>query len=224
MTNPGAPVDANGNSTFAAALVTSNQTSNPTSVTNQELQARLAMVPSTAIDAGSLSAAFPGVNFRTFESMQWGFWTGQVVFPDPLVTGGRTDRYALATWIAGALPAIGDIPASGTATYSGHAIGTVFDNGARYQAAGSYTQSWNFGSDSGNATISNFDGRGTISGSLTSSNRREFTGSLSNGAGVSGNLAGSFFRGTSDAVKNVGGNFNLSGTNYQAAGIVAGQR
>ncbi|MBI3506029.1 MAG: FecR domain-containing protein [Proteobacteria bacterium] len=225
MTNPGAGVDAQGNPNFNAALVTSNLTNSPTSVTNQGLQARLAMIPSTAIDSASLNAAFTGATFQNFESMQWGFWTGQVQFPDPLVTGGRTDRYALATWVAGVLPTIGSIPASGTATYTGHAIGTVYNNGARYQAAGNYSQSWNFGTDSGSATITGFDGLGTITASsLTSGNRREFSGSLTNGAGVTGNLAGSFFRGTSDAVKNVGGNFNLTGTNYTAGGIVAGQR
>jgi len=225
MTNPGAGLDAQGNSNFNAALVTSNLTNSPTSVTNQGLQARLAMIPSTAIDSASLNAAFPGVTFQNFESMQWGFWTGQIAFPDPLVTGGRVDRYALATWIAGTLPVVGTIPASGTATYNGHAMGTVNNNGARYQAAGTYTQTWNFGTDSGSATITNFDGLGTITASsLTSGNRREFSGTLTNSAGVTGNLAGSFFRGTSDAVKNVGGNFNLTGTNYQAGGIVAGQR
>ena len=225
MTNPGAGLDAQGNPNFNAALVTSNLTNSPASITNQGLQARLAMIPSTAIDSASLNAAFSGTSFQNFESMQWGFWTGQITFPDPLVTGGRTDRFALATWIAGTLPVVGTIPASGTATYNGHAIGTVYNNGARYQAAGTYTQTWNFGTDSGSATITNFDGLGTITASsLTSGNRREFSGTLTNGAGVTGNLAGSFFRGTSDSVKNVGGNFNLTGTNYQAGGIVAGQR
>jgi hypothetical protein len=156
--------------------------------------------------------------------MQWGFWDGDVAFPDPLVTGGRTDRYSLATWVAGVLPIIGDIPASGTATYTGHAIGTANNNGARYSAVGNFTQTWNFGSDSGTVSIANFDGLATLTGSVTSANRRELTGALTNGAGVTGNIAASFFRGTSDPVKNVGGNFNLTGTNYQAGGIVAGQR
>lgn len=224
MTNPGAGLDANGASNFNAALVTSNLTNSPASVTDEALRARLAMVPSTAIESGVLSAAYSNFSFAGFQSMQWGFWDGDVTFPDPLVTGGRTDRYSLATWVAGVLPIIGDIPASGTATYTGHAIGTVNNNGARYSAVGNFTQTWNFGSDSGTVSIANFDGLATLTGSVTSANRRELTGALTNGAGVTGNVAASFFRGTSDPVKNVGGNFNLTGTNYQAGGIVAGQR
>jgi hypothetical protein len=96
-------------------------------------------------------------------------------------------------WVAGVLPAFIDIPASGTATYNGHAIGTVYNNGARYSAAGNYQQTWNFGTDSGNVSISNFDGLATITGSVTAGNRREFVGTLSNGAGVTGNINGSFF-------------------------------
>jgi hypothetical protein len=224
MINPGAGFGTDGSPNSAAALVTSNLTNSPASVTDEPLQARLAMVPSTAIGSSVLSAAFPSSTFSSYESMQWGFWTGQVTFPNPLVTGGRTDRYSLATWVAGVLPALGDIPATGTATYNGHAIGTVDNNGARYTASGTYTQTWNFGSDSGTATIANFDGLGNVTATLSSANRREFTGSLSNGSGVTGDVKGSFFRGTSDAVKNVGGNFNLSGTNYKAGGIVVGQR
>jgi|GEM_PF-3555564 len=224
MTNPGAGLDANGVSNFNAALVTSNLTDSPASVANEALRARMAMVPSTAIASSALAAAYSNVSFASFQSLQWGFWDGDVAFPNPLVTGGRTDRYSLATWVAGVLPIVGDIPSSGTATYTGHAIGTVNNNGARYSAAGSFTQTWNFGSDSGTVSISNFDGLATLTGSVTSANRRELTGSLSNGAGVTGNIAASFFRGTTDPVKNVGGNFNLTGTNYQAGGIVAGQR
>jgi hypothetical protein len=224
MVNPGTPNDGNGNSTFASALVTSNQTNSPASVTNEPLTARLDMVPWTAISSTALQSAFPNATFNNFESLQWGFWAGSVNFPDPLVTGGRSDRYNLATWVAGVLPAFIDIPASGTATYNGHAIGTVYNNGARYSAAGNYQQTWNFGTDSGNVSISNFDGLATITGSVTAGNRREFVGTLSNGAGVTGNINGSFFRGTSDPVKNVGGNFSLTGTNYQAGGIVVGQR
>jgi trimeric autotransporter adhesin len=223
MINPGAGFASDGSPNSFSALVTSNLTNTPASVTDQTLSARQVLVPSTTIASNVLSAAFPNSSIGNFESMQWGFWASQVQFPDPLVTGGRTDRYQLATWIAGVLPALGDIPTTGTATYNGHVIGTVNNNGARYTTGGSYSQTWNFASDSGTATISNFDGLGNITATLSSANKREFTGSLA-GTGITGNLAGSFFRGSTDPVKNVGGNFNISGTNYQAGGIVAGQR
>jgi hypothetical protein len=43
-------------------------------------------------------------------------------------------------------------------SYDGTASGTVFNNGASYQAAGTFNQTYNFGSGSGIANINNFNG------------------------------------------------------------------
>jgi hypothetical protein len=129
----------------------------------------------------------------------------------------------LGTWVAGDLPSIGTLPVTGTATYTGHAIGSVVNGLHRYTAVGSYAMSWDFASMSGNTSIINFDGR-SFSGTATASNGRDFTGALS-GSGVSGTLAGSFFKGGGDPAAEAGGQFGVSnGSNYAAHGTFAARR
>jgi hypothetical protein len=197
--------------------------------TDSAVQTRTYILPSTALPSGVLSTAFPSVTFNNFEKMQWGFWGGQVTVNATLTgASSRNDRYNLATWVGGSIPSVASMPATGTATYNGHAIGTVFNNGDRYIAAGSYQQTWNFASGTGSVTISNFDGSTYTSNLISGADATQFktntSTSLTNGSGRTGMLIGSFFSGNTDAAKNVGGNFALSGTNYRAAGIVAGQR
>ncbi len=169
------------------------------------------------------SNALPsGVTLCSCEFLQWGWWITDIRHTSG-ATNNERDRVHLATWVAGVLPNVAEIPTTGTANYAGHVAGNVNNNGARYVAFGTYNQSWNFGTKTGGATITSFDNISNISGTLSSSNGRDFSGSIS-GGGVSGAMAGSFFKGGSDAVKAAAGNFTLTGTNYQAAGTFAAQK
>jgi len=149
---------------------------------------------------------------------RWGFFGFDINGPGQPRTRGHIN-----TWVAGDVPDIGSIPLSGTATYNGHAVGTVVNNGAIYVAGGSYSQSWNFATNSGSASITNFDGRSVTTSSLSAGNRRDFSGALI-GAGLSGNLKGSFVQGGGDPVAEAMGQFSFSGTGYQAAGTVAARK
>ena len=119
-----------------------------------------------------------------------------------------------------AMPTV-TLPTSGVGTYNGVAVGTVLNNGATYLAGGGFNQTYNFGTLTGTANITNFDGA-NYSAALTGS-RTIFTGDLSGAANRTGFLAGTFF-GPSAAV--TGGGFaiqNTSGPSYVVSGAFAGK-
>jgi len=160
--------------------------------------------------------------------MSWGWWSGAILYSNPNnpSTGYNLsvqDRLNLASYVAGNLTNVVDLPKTGTATYTGHAVGNVVNGPNSYVAAGSYSNSWNFASQTGQARISNFDGA-TYTGTTTlRQGAVNFTGPISSGA-VSGTLNGSFFRSATDPIAGQGGNFAVTGPNYKAGGTFAGQR
>jgi len=155
-----------------------------------------------------------GVSFCSCQLLEGGYWLA-----DARDSSNNTDRFHLATWVAGALPSAVDIPTSGTATYVGHLNGSVDNNGTRYQAVGKFENAWDFSNQSGSVTVTNFDGENFSSVSVLASNRREFAGSGSNST-----KSISFYKGGTDATKEQGGQFHVQGTNYKAGGTFAAAR
>ena len=193
---------------------------------------RAIMISHDVVPIQASAFAPAGVDFCDCPFMQWGWWASNVS------SGGRGEGSAtrnvvhLATWVAGELANIVDIPVAGTATYSGHAIGNVNNNGARYIAMGNFSQNWNFATRTGVATISNFDSL-TVSLNTASGNGRDFsstglaagTSAAVTGAGV----AGSFYRAPTDvagvAPSGAAGQFAITATgNYQAAGTFVAKK
>ena len=84
----------------------------------------------------------------------------------------------LGSFAAGAPLSTDDIAnASGTAIYSGHAFGNVYNAGAQYSALGTFNERFNFGNRTGETTLA-FDGA-------------VYTGASTNtGAGYASDLAG----------------------------------
>ena len=82
-----------------------------------------------------------GVTVCACTFLTWGFWSA---FIDR--SSGNEEIIHLANWVAGEVPAFADITTSGSATYSGHAIGTVFNAGGVYQAIGDFALTFNFAS------------------------------------------------------------------------------
>src|SRR5947207_8563413 len=118
-----------------------------------------------------------------------------------------------------AMPTV-TLPTAGVGTYNGVAIGSVLNNGASYLAGGGFNQTYNFGTLTGTANITNFDGA-NYTAPLTGSGTI-FSGNLAGPANRSGVIAGTFF-GPSAAV--TGGGFavqNPAGT-YIASGAFAGR-
>jgi len=175
-----------------------------------------------------------GVTVCTCTFLTWGFWSADIDR-----TSGTAELVHLANWVAGVVPTAADIVAlTGTASYSGHAIGTVFNAGGVYQAIGDFTAAVNFGTEAITGTITKFDGvdfgySATISssgGSIlrgASAASNLFSGSitLDSPTGRSGSLIGSFMSGAGlggDISSNMGGHFQIEdNSTYSASGIFA---
>jgi len=165
-----------------------------------------------------------GVTPCTCEFMTWGWWSGDVNYASSSAynPGGR-DRLNLATYVAGTLTSTVQLPTTGTATYTGHAVGNVQNGSNAYVAAGNYINAWNFGAQTGAVTISNFDGvtySGTtslITGSV------QFNGSIA-GAGRTGSVTGAFFSSPTVPARGQAGNFGITGSGYKAVGTFAAQK
>jgi hypothetical protein len=170
--------------------------------------------------------------------LKWGAFTTTVAFSDPNeenpdATVHYVDRIA-GWWVSGDLASTEEIESlwlgNATATYNGHVLGTVNNDGDIYAAAGKLWMEWDFHARSGELEIRNFDHQPTFGGGLTQvpnanemGYKNQFGGSLS-GEGLRGSVTGSFVRGPSSPAQGVIGNWNVRGQqeNYQATGIFAG--
>ncbi len=222
----GSQTGAGGSSAFIndALFGLREATATVSQVNGVNVNARSFMVTHQVAEIGS-SALPMGVNLCACDYLQWGWWISDITHNDPMSsTPNQRDRVHMATWVAGELPTVAEIPMSGTATFGGHAAANVNNNGSRYVAFGSFSQSWNFATKTGNVTISNFDNIAPISGAVSAANGRDFTGTLSAAGGFTGSLNGSFFKGGGDPTNASGGNFSLVNTGYSAAGTFAAQK
>ncbi len=166
--------------------------------------------------------------------LEWGWWGAQLQTADP--NGSPTeeavrDSVHLGTWVAGDVVDYSELPTGGSATYNGHAVGSVVTNPGSgegtYVAAGTMTMTWDFLPRTGTVSITNFDSH-SFSGAVgdpavPSDPSALFSGSLS-GSGLSGTVNGAFVRNGTDAAGGVIGDFAVSGAGYAASGIIAGER
>ncbi len=163
---------------------------------------------------------------------RWGMWSSDSFRTSG--TGLAQDVGHANFWVAGQLPSISEVPASGIATYAGHVIAQVWNGTNQYISGGSFTNTVNFGTRSGWVTAG-LDGgvyKGTVNLNVT--DPRKFSGNLpitissSDSAGLpytsNMSLNGSFFRGVSSPVGEMGGNVTVTAPgfpNYYASGIFA---
>ena len=171
-----------------------------------------------------------GVSFCQCQYTQWGYWGGD------LLTGNanndlvsRVDHGHINFWVAGVPTSVGDLNTlasqSAVGTYTGHAIGSVFNAGSNYVAVGGFNGIYNFGTKIGTMTVSNFDGNPalSVSGSAPLDAAGKYTFNLSQ-TGVTGSINGSFF---GPKAAETGGNFAFQrtiGATYIASGIFAGKQ
>jgi hypothetical protein len=168
-----------------------------------------------------------GVTLCTCNFMAWGFWGGDITRAD-----GTHEIIHLANWVAGEVSSFYEISAlTGTATYGGHAIGTVLNGTSVYQAVGAWSYTVNFGSPStSSGTLNSFDSHNyTLGGSTFSSgtdSRNTFSGSIAGvtDTGKTGSFKGSFMKNGTDVAGGMGGHFQIDGGSYKASGVFAGQK
>jgi hypothetical protein len=162
---------------------------------------------------------------------QWGFWS---------VSSGRSLNGSVSTygdystapmlWVAGVPTAAGNIPTTGTATYTGHVIADINNGGATYLAAGTFSNAVNFGTRTGAVTIGGLDGAGYSGAVALTPATTLFAGGLTS-TGILGRTAainGSFFQGgptnTTPLYGEMGGSIILNGPNYMGSGIFAARK
>jgi hypothetical protein len=162
------------------------------------------------------------INFCQCDYTRWGFWANT---ENRTGSNGDTlsDIGTLMTWVAGQLPGINDVPKTGTATYDGMVVASIKNSGNQYLSGGNFTNTVNFGTQTGTVTVTNLDSTnysGTVS--FNPSDPRNFSGGLvGNLGGRTMALNGSFFKGVAGPVAEMGGNVSISGTSYIGAGIFA---
>ena len=191
--------------------------------TGLDVQSRTALVSYNVAPAPSFFAG-AGVTPCTCEFLTWGWWGGDVRYNAGSVynPNGR-DRINLATYVAGTLTNFSQLPNTGAATYTGHAVGNVVNGSASYVAAGTYTNTWNFASQTGAVAISNFDGASYSGTATLTPGTVQFNASLT-GAGRTGAVNGAFFNSPTVPAKYQAGSFSVTGSGYKAGGTFAAQK
>jgi trimeric autotransporter adhesin len=181
------------------------------------------LIPNDLV-SGADNDLFQASTKCTCAFMEWGYWGSKMEFDDSnLDQEERFDTFHLGTWVAGNVTNSSDLPFTGTASYTGHAVGNVINNGAQYLAAGDFNMSVSFADRAGTATISNFDSRSfsaTVNETTVPSGNM-FTGTIS---GITGTINTSLVSGPDSNHQGVVGNFNAVDGNWQATGIVAGEQ
>lgn len=218
------------NNTFAATESTTNPQQITINGTSSQPTGQLYLASSGA--AGLPTQLLPqGASFCQCQYLQWGYWGGSLTTANGAGTP-RTDAGNINFWVAGVPTGATQATANDlhtlatqnfAGTYNGAAIGSVFNNGASYAAAGGFQGTYNFGTQTGTFAVSNFDGHNFVAGGrapLTGANYT-FAGTAN---GFAGKVNGTFY---GPMAAETGGNFafqSVAGPTYIASGIFAGKR
>jgi hypothetical protein len=191
-------------------------------------------------DAVPQPGLLPNGDLCACKFLEWGWWGTQVRASDnpatPNVEAIRVGIH-LGNWVAGDITSLSELStlAGTTASYAGHAVGTVITGdletgmGARYIASGDMRMDWDFGQEAGSMAIERFDGRnfsGPV-GALGNETQALFSGNLTeDNLDASGPVSGAFFNDGANLAAGVAGDFSLSSadTNWSAVGIVGGAK
>jgi hypothetical protein len=146
---------------------------------------------------------------------RWGFWASQ----------SKQNPYydfVQGFWVAGRPTTAGEVPLSGQATYSGHVVAAIQNGTDMYYSAGNFNNTVDFGARNGQVSVTGLDGTNYAGQVQFGQDPRSFSGSLAGDVGSrSMALNGSFFRGVSSPVGEMGGSVSISGPSYLGAGIFA---
>ena len=104
----------------------------------------------------SISTA-PSVTPCQCEFTQWGFWGADTFRADNVNNVAFSDKGNLMFWVAGIPANAADIPTTGSATYSGHAIADISNNTIQYISAGTFSNNVNFATRTGQVQIGGLD-------------------------------------------------------------------
>jgi hypothetical protein len=171
------------------------------SVTGSTLSGVMASV--NAVGTGGAGDVFePGID-TTPEHLRWGWWAGEATVTTDMGEGNAEAHHYLAplgSWVAGVRADIADVQAAtGSAVYDGFAVGHVVEQtgagAAAYVDGGRVRLDYNFGTDTGRATISDIIGA-TVSapvGIESAVGANHYGGAIDTGG--TGRIDGAFFNG-----------------------------
>ena len=194
----------------------------PATVNGKLAQAQLYLLSSgAALPPTSLLP--PGSSYCQCQYLQWGYWGGDITTNASGVTALRTDRGNINFWTAGPVTPAADInklaAQNATGSYTGHMIGSVFNNGAQYVAAGGVAATYHFGNQTGSFSVINYDGHNftTMGKPITQGANYKF--GITDVPGITGTIKGSFY---GPMAAETGGNFAFrTGPTYLTSGIFA---
>lgn len=180
------------------------------------------------------------INIIDYGHLTWGYWAAEY-------SDGST-QYNITPgsyWLAGLLTLNASIPAGGTGTYTGPAMGQAYDKGALryYTMTGTSNLTADFTAKTLTGTLSMADNPGganrmqwtvTLNGGWTagtnaisgSSNASivPYSGGVPGGTlNAAGTMAGAFFDTNSGPATAVGGNWKVDSANHSATGIFVGR-
>ena len=168
--------------------------------------------------ADQVTGTHNAVSFCQCDYTRWGFWSASDSYDV-----NNSASVPMGLWVAGRPTTAAEVPTTGVATYTGHAIADIANGSRQYLAAGNFSNTVNFASRSGSVMVNQLDGvdyAGTTT--INANDPTTFVGNLSNGpTGRTMQLDGSFYRGTTSPVGEMGGQLTISGQNYMGAGIFA---
>jgi hypothetical protein len=208
----------------------------PTIVNGNPAQAAQLYLLSSGAAPPPTSLLPSGASYCQCQYLQWGYWGGDITTANPSAANTpRTDRGNINFWVAGPTTLATDISMlasqSAVGNYSGHLIGTVFNNGNQYMAAGGLSATYAFATRSGSLAVNNYDGISfSISGKVpTTPDGTRYSVPVATltdkKVPIAGTFNGSFY---SPAAVNNGGNFNFhttaGSTTYLTSGIFAAKR
>uniref|UniRef100_Q07M95 FecR protein domain-containing protein n=1 Tax=Rhodopseudomonas palustris (strain BisA53) TaxID=316055 RepID=Q07M95_RHOP5 len=176
-----------------------------------------AMVAISPAQAGQLASLY-GVGNATAcdcDYTRWGFWTNQST-QSPYLDS------VVGYWVAGRPTTAVEMPLTGQATYAGHVVAAVQNQNSFYFAAGNFNNTVNFGNQTGQVTVTGLDSTNYAGQVQFGADPRNFSGTLAGNVGSrSMALDGSFFRGISSPVGEMGGRVSITGADYLGGGIFA---
>jgi hypothetical protein len=166
------------------------------------------------------------------ESTQWGFWSAYNGAKDKSGNLVFEDQGNLLLWVAGVPTSLANLPTTGTATYTGHAIANIANpnNVTSYLAAGTFSVLANFGTRNGAVTIGGLDGTNYTGTATWIPATTSFNGTLAGNVGSrTATIAGSIFQGGPKSLTplygEMGGSLILNGASgYLGAGIFAARK
>lgn len=109
--------------------------------------------------------------------MQWGFFFGDVAVSDSTNSSPQSWHAHLVPWVRGAVSDT-PLPSTGSAQYSGFAIGNVASNGQLYTAFGTYQNTWNFASRRGTGHLDLDGARYAVRTKANDATIAQFSGAL----------------------------------------------